>query len=113
MHGIQELLDERTIACPLDGGTLAARGDLLVCGTCAAEYPLLGDRVADLTPPNRVLLPGSSDDYAAHYLAAAAETKPEEAKAYGLIDEIFVGKDSLIALAKVEEKVREPVGARP
>jgi ATP-dependent Clp protease protease subunit len=41
----------------------------------------------------------------------------EEAKAYGLIDEIFVGKDSLIALAKieekkVEEKQREPVTAR-
>ena len=38
----------------------------------------------------------------------------EEAKAYGLIDEIFVGKDSLIALAKVEEqqKQREPVAAR-
>jgi ATP-dependent Clp protease, protease subunit len=41
----------------------------------------------------------------------------EEAKAYGLIDEIFVGKDSLIALAKIEEKKidekqREPVTAR-
>jgi ATP-dependent Clp protease protease subunit len=36
----------------------------------------------------------------------------EEAKAYGLIDEIFVGKDSLISLAKVEEKQREPVAAR-
>jgi len=36
----------------------------------------------------------------------------EEAKAYGLIDDIFVGKDSLISLAKVEEKQREPVGAR-
>ena len=41
----------------------------------------------------------------------------EEAKAYGLIDEIFVGKDSLIALAKmdekkVDEKQREPVTAR-
>ena len=35
----------------------------------------------------------------------------EEAKTYGLIDEIFVGKDSLISLAKVEEKPREPVGA--
>ena len=36
----------------------------------------------------------------------------EEAKAYGLIDEIFVGKDSLISLAKVGEKPREPVAAR-
>ena len=35
----------------------------------------------------------------------------EEAKAYGLIDDIFVGKDSLISLAKLEEK-REPVAAR-
>ena len=36
----------------------------------------------------------------------------EEAKTYGLIDEIFVGKDSLISLAKVGEKPREPVAAR-
>ena len=36
----------------------------------------------------------------------------DEAKAYGLIDEIFVGKDSLIALAKAADPVREPVAAR-
>jgi len=36
----------------------------------------------------------------------------EEAKAYGLIDDIFVGKDSLISLAKQEEKERVPVGSR-
>ena len=36
----------------------------------------------------------------------------EEAKAYGLIDEIFIGKESLIALAKAAEPVREPVAAR-
>ena len=36
----------------------------------------------------------------------------DEAKAYGLIDEIFVGKDSLISLAKADEKPREPAGAR-
>ncbi|OLC55401.1 MAG: ATP-dependent Clp protease proteolytic subunit [Chloroflexi bacterium 13_1_40CM_4_68_4] len=36
----------------------------------------------------------------------------EEAKAYGLIDDIFVGKDSLISLAKLDEKQREPVAAR-
>jgi ATP-dependent Clp protease, protease subunit len=36
----------------------------------------------------------------------------DEAKAYGLIDDIFVGKDSLISLAKLEEKQREPVAAR-
>jgi ATP-dependent Clp protease, protease subunit len=36
----------------------------------------------------------------------------DEAKAYGLIDEIFVGKESLISLAKDDEKVREPVAAR-
>ena len=36
----------------------------------------------------------------------------EEAKAYGLIDEIFVGKDSLISLAKEDIKQREPVGSR-
>ena len=38
----------------------------------------------------------------------------DEAKEYGLIDEIFVGKDSLISLAKAEEpaKPREAVGAR-
>jgi len=34
----------------------------------------------------------------------------EEAKAYGLIDDIFVGKESLISLAKTEERV--PVGSR-
>ncbi len=40
----------------------------------------------------------------------------DEAKAYGLIDEIFVGKDSLISLAKEAEPgaapAREPVAAR-
>src|SRR3954468_2390448 len=36
----------------------------------------------------------------------------EEAKSYGLIDEIFVGKDSLISLAKEVEPAREPVAAR-
>jgi ATP-dependent Clp protease protease subunit len=37
----------------------------------------------------------------------------EEAKTYGLIDEIFVGKDSLIALAKAEEKERVPAASTP
>ncbi len=37
----------------------------------------------------------------------------EEAKTYGLIDEIFVGKDSLIALAKAEEKERAPAASTP
>src|SRR6266581_2848823 len=32
----------------------------------------------------------------------------EEARDYGLIDEIFVGKESLISIAKAEEVVREP-----
>jgi ATP-dependent Clp protease protease subunit len=38
----------------------------------------------------------------------------EEAKTYGLIDDIFVGKDSLISLAKEKEseKERVPVGSR-
>ena len=42
----------------------------------------------------------------------------EEAKEYGLIDEIFVGKESLISIAKADEVthepavVREPVAAR-
>jgi ATP-dependent Clp protease protease subunit len=36
----------------------------------------------------------------------------EEAKTYGLIDDIFVGKDSLISLAKENEKERVPVGSR-
>ena len=40
----------------------------------------------------------------------------DEAKAYGLIDEIFVGKDSLISLAKEDEKDKDkervPAGAR-
>jgi ATP-dependent Clp protease protease subunit len=40
----------------------------------------------------------------------------EEAKAYGLIDDVYVGKDSLISLAKVEEKPpvpsEEPVSVR-
>ena len=36
----------------------------------------------------------------------------DEAKAYGLIDEIFVGKDSLISLAKVEDKPPQPAVAR-
>ena len=36
----------------------------------------------------------------------------EEAKSYGLIDDIFVGKDSLISLAKEDAKVREPMAVR-
>jgi hypothetical protein len=32
----------------------------------------------------------------------------EEAREYGLIDEIFVGKESLITIAKAEEETREP-----
>jgi ATP-dependent Clp protease protease subunit len=32
----------------------------------------------------------------------------EEAREYGLIDEIFVGKESLISIAKAEEPKREP-----
>ena len=36
----------------------------------------------------------------------------EEAKSYGLIDDIFVGKESLISLAKAEDKERVPAGAR-
>jgi len=35
----------------------------------------------------------------------------EEAKAYGIIDEIFVSSESLISLAKQEEPSREPVPA--
>jgi ATP-dependent Clp protease protease subunit len=37
----------------------------------------------------------------------------DEAKAYGLIDEIFVGKESLIALAKAEDKERPPAASTP
>src|SRR5467141_1225675 len=37
-----------------------------------------------------------------HFMAA------EEAREYGLIDEIFVGKESLISIAKAEEVTREP-----
>jgi ATP-dependent Clp protease protease subunit len=36
----------------------------------------------------------------------------EEAREYGIIDEIFVGKDSLISIAKEREEMREPVAAR-
>jgi ATP-dependent Clp protease, protease subunit len=36
----------------------------------------------------------------------------EEAKAYGLIDEIFVSSESLISIAKEREESREPVAAR-
>ena len=36
----------------------------------------------------------------------------EEAKTYGLIDDIFVGKESLISIAKAEEKERIPAGVR-
>jgi ATP-dependent Clp protease protease subunit len=36
----------------------------------------------------------------------------EEAREYGIIDEIFVGKESLISIAKAEEPAREPVGSR-
>ena len=37
----------------------------------------------------------------------------DEAKAYGLIDDIFVGKESLISIAKAaEEKDRVPAGSR-
>ncbi len=36
----------------------------------------------------------------------------EEAKAYGLIDEIFVSTESLISIAKADDKDREPVGSR-
>src|SRR5437867_1637616 len=43
----------------------------------------------------------------------AASMSAEEAKTYGLIDEIFVGKDSLIALAKAEEKERVPAASTP
>ena len=34
----------------------------------------------------------------------------EEAKQYGLIDEIFVSTESLISIAKADDKEREPVG---
>jgi ATP-dependent Clp protease protease subunit len=34
----------------------------------------------------------------------------EEAKAYGLIDDVYVGKESLISLHRTE--TREPVGVR-
>ena len=37
----------------------------------------------------------------------------DEAKDYGLIDEIFVGKESLIALAKAEDKERPPAPSTP
>jgi len=37
----------------------------------------------------------------------------DEAKEYGLIDEIFVGKESLISIAKAEEVVREPAPREP
>jgi len=37
----------------------------------------------------------------------------DEAKEYGLIDEIFVGKESLIALAKAEDKERPPAASTP
>ena len=37
----------------------------------------------------------------------------DEAKDYGLIDEIFVGKESLIALAKAEDKERPPAASTP
>ncbi|HEV8534180.1 MAG TPA: ATP-dependent Clp endopeptidase proteolytic subunit ClpP [Candidatus Limnocylindria bacterium] len=36
----------------------------------------------------------------------------EEAREYGLIDEIFVGKESLISIGKSDEPTREPVGSR-
>src|SRR5437667_7359565 len=36
----------------------------------------------------------------------------EEAKTYGIIDDIFFGKDSLIAIAKEQQKERLPVGSR-
>ena len=42
--------------------------------------------------------------------------RAEEAREYGLIDEIFVGKESLISIAKADEvnrePAREPVAAR-
>src|SRR5712671_5990124 len=37
----------------------------------------------------------------------------EEARDYGLIDEIFTGKASLISIAKAEEVVREPAPREP
>jgi len=37
----------------------------------------------------------------------------EEAKEYGLIDEIFVGKESLISIAKADEVMREPAPREP
>src|SRR6266581_8477171 len=37
----------------------------------------------------------------------------EEAREYGLIDEIFVGKESLISIAKAEDVVREPAPREP
>jgi len=36
----------------------------------------------------------------------------EEAKKYGLIDEVYTGKESLISLAKEEDDVKTPVAAR-
>jgi len=36
----------------------------------------------------------------------------EEAKTYGLIDEVYTGKESLISLAKEEDDVKTPVAAR-
>jgi len=36
----------------------------------------------------------------------------EEAKTYGLIDEVYTGKQSLISLAKDEDEVKAPVSAR-
>ncbi|HUQ16888.1 MAG TPA: ATP-dependent Clp endopeptidase proteolytic subunit ClpP, partial [Candidatus Saccharimonadales bacterium] len=36
----------------------------------------------------------------------------EEAKTYGLIDEVYTGKESLISLAKEDDDVKTPVAAR-
>ena len=36
----------------------------------------------------------------------------EEAKTYGLIDEVYTGKESLISLAKEDDEAKTPVGAR-
>jgi len=36
----------------------------------------------------------------------------EEARTYGLIDEVYTGKQSLISLAKEEDDVKKPVAAR-
>src|SRR6266581_2955087 len=77
------------------------------------------DTMQYLKAPVNTICIGQAASMGAVLLAAGAKGKryalphsrfmiAEEAREYGLIDEIFVGKESLISIAKADEVTREP-----